>query len=64
MALINGENIPVKGISVLAYLRENGYLPERVVVERNREILDRDRLDAVMIEDGDEIEILNFVGGG
>jgi sulfur carrier protein len=34
------------------------------VVERNREILDRDRYDAVEIEEGDVLELVHFVGGG
>ena len=35
-----------------------------VVVERNTEILHRDRFWDVAVEDGDQIEIIRFVGGG
>jgi sulfur carrier protein len=35
-----------------------------VVVERNREIVRRDDLDGVQVEDGDRFEIVQFVGGG
>jgi thiazole synthase len=35
-----------------------------VVVERNREILERDRYAEVEVADGDEIELVHFVGGG
>jgi thiamine biosynthesis protein ThiS len=35
-----------------------------VVVEHNREILDRARLDAVEVREGDSLELVHFVGGG
>jgi thiamine biosynthesis protein ThiS len=38
--------------------------PELVVVERNREILSRDRYTRVPVEDGDTLELVHFVGGG
>ena len=38
--------------------------PELVVVERNREILSRDRYAQVPVEDGDTLEVVHFVGGG
>ncbi len=36
----------------------------RVAVERNLIVLKRDAFAQTMIADGDEIEIVNFVGGG
>jgi thiamine biosynthesis protein ThiS len=33
-------------------------------VERNREILERARLDRVTVEEGDALEVVHFVGGG
>ena len=38
--------------------------PELVVVERNREILPRERYSEVPVEDGDTLELVHFVGGG
>jgi thiamine biosynthesis protein ThiS len=35
-----------------------------VVVERNRSIVRRDRLASTALEEGDEIELVHFVGGG
>ena len=34
------------------------------VVERNREILARDRYDEVAVREGDRLELVHFVGGG
>jgi len=38
--------------------------PRRVAVERNFVIVKRDRFASTPVEDGDQIEIVNFVGGG
>jgi thiamine biosynthesis protein ThiS len=35
-----------------------------VVVERNLEILDRDRYDTTLLVSGDRLELVHFVGGG
>jgi thiamine biosynthesis protein ThiS len=36
----------------------------RVAVERNREIVPRDRFAATPLAEGDRLEIVQFVGGG
>ena len=38
--------------------------PERVVVELNREILTVDRHADIQLQDGDSLELIQFVGGG
>jgi thiamine biosynthesis protein ThiS len=50
--------------TVAGFLGSLGLHPGLVVVERNREILDRDRYGDVTIEDGDVLELVHFVGGG
>lgn len=64
MVKINGEEKAAAGKNLLEYLKESGFEPERVVVERNLEIIPGDRLGSVMIQDEDVIEVLRFVGGG
>jgi thiamine biosynthesis protein ThiS len=62
---INGKSrMFVAGGSILALLMELEIDPRLVVVERNREIVRRDDLDRVEVEDGDRFEIVQFVGGG
>jgi thiamine biosynthesis protein ThiS len=36
----------------------------RVAVEHNLEVLKRGRFDDTVVREGDQIEIVNFVGGG
>ncbi len=38
--------------------------PRMVVVEHNRNIVRRPQLEATLLEDGDCIELVHFVGGG
>ena len=52
------------GISVADLALELGLEPTRVAVERNLEIVPRSTLGEVKVEDGDEYEIVTFVGGG
>jgi thiamine biosynthesis protein ThiS len=52
------------GGTVLMLLAELEIDPRLVVVERNREIIRRDELGRVEVEDGDRFEIVQFVGGG
>ncbi len=62
---VNGEHRRVAGgISVADLASELGLEPTRVAVERNLEIVPRSTLADVTVEDGDEIEIVHFVGGG
>lgn len=62
---VNGEHRRVAtGLSIAQLAEELGLIPEKVAVERNLEIVPRSTLAQVIIEDGDELEIVHFVGGG
>jgi len=62
---VNGAHRRVReGISVVELALELGLEPTRVAVERNLEIVARSTLAEVRVEDGDDYEIVTFVGGG
>jgi thiamine biosynthesis protein ThiS len=62
---LNGERREVpEGGTVGDLLEELDLDPRAVVVERNREILRGEERGDVVLEPGDEIEIVQFVGGG
>jgi thiazole synthase len=62
---VNGEHRRVaEGLSVAELALELGLEPTRVAVERNLEIVPRSTLGNVRVEDGDDFEIVTFVGGG
>ena len=62
---VNGQHRRVpKGISVADLALDLGLEPTRVAVERNLEVVPRSTLAEVRVEDGDDYEIVTFVGGG
>ena len=62
---VNGEQRRIAaGASIVAMLRELGIDPARVAVERNLAIVPRSTLADIEVEDGDQYEIVHFVGGG
>lgn len=65
MIKINGEPAnEMAGKTVMEYLLVSGYKKERVAVERNGEIVPKSTYEAVVLKDGDELEVVSFVGGG
>ena len=62
---VNGETRPViAGGTVIDLLRELGLDNGRVAIERNLEILPRQKWSETQIVGGDRYEIVQFVGGG
>jgi len=63
--VINGEGREVPdNLSIEELLRHLKLRTGRVAVERNREIVKRERWGAVQLQEGDRLEIVHFVGGG
>jgi thiazole synthase len=63
--LVNGEHQRVPAGTTIAALADRlGLVPEKVAVERNLAVVPRSTLAQVVLEDGDELEIVHFVGGG
>lgn len=64
-AQVNGKSCTLPaGTTVEAVVRVLGSDPARVVVERNLEIVPRDAFTTTVVAEGDEIEVVQFVGGG
>jgi len=62
---LNGEPHELEApMTVEALLASLGIDSRRVAVERNLTVVRRARYASEMIGEGDEIEIVNFVGGG
>jgi sulfur carrier protein len=62
---VNGEQRDCRsGATVGDLLRELEIMTERVAVELNLEILDRQEFDRRGLKAGDRVEILSFIGGG
>lgn len=51
-------------VTVREYLEQKNYRTDRIAVERNGEIVPKSRYEDTVIQDGDCLEIVSFVGGG
>ena len=62
---MNGDPHEVAGpLTVADLLAQLDIDARRVAVEHNLVVLKRDALASTLVRDGDEVEIVNFVGGG
>ena len=62
---INGESRQFDApLTLSALLQHLGMKPDRVAVELNRQISPRDQWPQTQLNDGDQLEIVHFVGGG
>ncbi len=62
---VNGEMRAAEtGATVADLLRQLDVRAERVAVELNLEVLDRQEFGRRELREGDRVEILNFIGGG
>lgn len=62
---VNGQTREFPSPLSVALLAEQLKLnPRQVAIERNREIVPRSTYAQVDLNDGDEIEIVAFIGGG
>lgn len=62
---VNDERLSVPaGTTVAALLGRLGVEPVRVAVERNLQIVRREDFPVTVLQDGDVLEIVHFVGGG
>jgi thiamine biosynthesis protein ThiS len=63
--LLNGESRELSGpMTIQALLESVGIDSRRVAVERNQVVVRRAHYTTELVSDGDEVEIVNFVGGG
>ena len=62
---VNGDPLEISGpLSVAGLLAKLDIDPRRVAVEHNLVVIKKDAFDRTTIGEGDEVEIVNFVGGG
>ena len=62
---LNGDPHEIPGpLSVSALLAQLEIDARRVAVELNLDVVKKAAYDSSVIKDGDEVEIVNFVGGG
>jgi sulfur carrier protein len=61
---INGKSEEIQETTVLDLLKAKNIDPHMVAVELNSTMLERDRLAATPVKEGDQVEFLFYMGGG
>lgn len=62
---LNGEPYEIAApLTIAGLLATLDIDPRRVAVEHNLVVIKKDRYDAIIVDNGDEVEIVNLVGGG
>ena len=64
MVKVNGTEVNLAGRSLTEYLHPANYDVKRVAVERNGEIVPKAEYEITVLQDGDSLEVVSFVGGG
>lgn len=62
---VNGDKQRISvGTSILLLLKMMDINPQRVAVEYNMDIVDKNKFDLICLKENDRLEIITFVGGG
>jgi thiamine biosynthesis protein ThiS len=65
---INGDDRDFPGVpapfTLAALVETLGMKADRVAVELNRDVVPRERWAETQLSDGDQLEVVHFVGGG
>ena len=64
MVKINGEELNMAGKTIAEYLATTNFDPKRIAVERNGDIVPKAKYGETVLLDGDNVEVVSFVGGG
>ena len=64
MVKINGEELNIAGKTLAEYLASTNYDPKRIAVERTGDIVPKAKYGETILQDGDNVEVVSFVGGG
>ena len=62
---VNGEDFDFQeSLTLVKLLEQKGCLIDRVAVELNGEVVPKNSYETIALAEGDNIEIVSFVGGG
>ena len=62
---INGKFSTIKeSLSLLIFLKQLEIPLKKVAIELNQEIVDKKKLNNIILKKNDKIEIVHFIGGG
>ena len=64
MVKVNGTELDIAGKTLTEYLVTTNYDMKRIAVERNGDIVPKAQYGETVLQAGDSLEVVSFVGGG
>ena len=64
MVKVNGTELDIAGKTLTEYLATTNYDMKRIAVERNGDIVPKAQYGETVLQAGDSLEVVSFVGGG
>lgn len=61
---LNGKAVPTESATLSELISETGFDTEALIAELNFAVVKQENWEKTPISDGDQIELLSFVGGG
>jgi len=62
--LLNGQQAQIKGRTLRELIVEKDIDPETIVAEVNLQLIKKEHWQQYLLNEGDTVELLSFVGGG
>jgi len=63
--IVNGKQMTINLKYSLKNLIDHLKLPiKKIAIELNMQIVDKEKINKIILKSGDKIEIVNFIGGG
>ena len=64
MVTVNGEKVEAVGKTLAEYLEKNNFDIKKIAVEINGDIVPKSKYSETLLQEGDKVEVVSFVGGG
>ena len=62
---LNGKPLTIPtGTTVFRVIKKIKVQPKKIAIELNREIINKKKIDKILLKNRDKIEIVHFIGGG
>lgn len=62
--ILNGQPVDTADQTLRELIAEQGFVPDAIVAEVNFELIKKEHWQQHVLQDGDTVELLSFVGGG
>ena len=62
--MLNGEALEVNSVTMLELVQDEKFDAKAIVIELNLTVIKQEAWKTTLLNEGDKIEVISFVGGG